>query len=72
MVALNGHEAGNGGHSQEVTYSHRARLRPEGKLGRSAVAGGTWEAVDERRALQRRRADSVKARRSQRNQDGEG
>ena len=24
MVALHGHEAGNGGHSQEATYRHRA------------------------------------------------
>ncbi len=28
MVTLHGHEAGNGGYSQEVTYRHRARLRP--------------------------------------------
>ena len=49
MVALNGHEAGNGGHCQEATYRPPRRSRPEGKLGRPAVAGGTWEAVDERR-----------------------
>ena len=28
MVTLNGHEVGNGGHSQEVTYRHCACLRP--------------------------------------------
>ena len=72
MVALNGHEAGNGGHSQEVTYRHRARLRPRASSDVPPAPAGRGKPWTRGEVDQRGRADTVKAPRSQRNQDGEG
>ncbi len=70
MVALNGHEAGNGGYSQAATYHHRAasHRRADSDVPPSPTGRGKpWT---------RGESDSVGEphgrTRSQRNQDGEG
>lgn len=71
MVALNGHEAGNGGHCQEATYSHRAAP------GQRASSDVPPSPAGRGKPWTRGESDSVgepnaKTQRSQRNQDGEG
>ena len=70
MAVLNGHEAGNGGYSQDATYSHRAaacRRTSSDALPPPAGRGKPWT-----RGERDNVGEPYGRARSQRNQDGEG